>query len=919
VKPAIPQNELHDKLALIGWSVSKIDYKNGLYVGHASSDTTGQDIERSGKSPEAVLASIYQYASRATEVRRYAAIQKIGAWNNHFIDQVEPIAQAYSKLPAFDEKAVPHWKALAAESKIQADAIRKQIQVEVVDDPEPYPNAQAMCEDVHKNKHFLVSRANCEHPIWSQDDNINFRIVHDVLGHCQSGGDFTWHGENLACGVHFPLVSPEAREALMTECLGQTGYANHFHGFGPQKVGLMSQFLHPAQEKEGEQVWVPHGGLPELALAPNANAAGSMGQAPGMGGVFNSPGQWVNPGQFPSAVMAQPSPVMQGYTIQGAKMVSPERPYDPNQFWTPPTQAPPVSPENDYIGIGDTVDNASKIDTNWQNEDPATQDRAIMNAFRVALLSPRKHLRWNAAHYQALMNTDPSTKAVDLWDILENAREKHNSSLGYPEGSHLAYKKQLDFLQHSLIEQNPRLSPADAMKEAKKIIFEKTKEFEANLPAEMGEASELRRYNQARKETTEWLRQNYTPVRGWQPGQMALAGVEEFADAAGQELQDAAAMARDVAKTLPPEEWPDWVRNQIHKQVGTYPKQWWEEGYVSPIHDQRPGETTFPSEWTAKTGGLFPAWPTGIPPSGGGGYDDDDDYRPINVYRGMPIADLERLLQDPKTLPGSKVRIQEALDRKRKMVQDYESRPDVIEYRKQHQSSDSLFPQEEGGWKPIDQTGFSSEASKYGAFMGAHLDGIEAVGKNIDKIREAAHEDLKDGGKGFIFRNAVMNMNLAGVNPKVASFVWLLLAPMSSELGIIDTHVIRGLRRSEKDMNPRDYYKFERMQRAAKDATGYGHMPLGMYHWGLWDAIRNPGEHSDHSPLRALDPLPWDSPDAKWDAASSAHSGPWVGPQQFESARGHMEQAANDFDQAFAGQPSHLVPLAQGPGQSYAI
>lgn len=1125
-----PQSELYNKLLGLGWSLNKIEFRQGLYIAKADNDTTGQEIERAGKTPEMALASVYQYATRAYEVRRLASVKKIAAWSEDWLDQVTEIGQAYSKMPPFDQKAVPAWKALAAESRIQADAIRKQITVEVVDDPEPYQSAQEMCEDVHKNKHFSVSRANSEHPVWSVEDNINFRIVHDVLGHCfvpgtmvrtrdgfkpieeieigdevlsgngewnrvykvlvreydgplvvidtpvsanpirvtpehpmlalvgkhvrphrqsscstkycankphlhtvewvaagdlapdnflisapqipdavvprsiatphehvgprslpiafdlddeflwmvglylaegssdgygkisfalhkdevesferlksfwvsygfapkerkevegyngrvlivhnmmlaswlpawlgrgshnkaipaellnlsveklnpllqgimdgdgyqkmdrleqtspvlalqvaeiglrsgrmpsisshqridrkrvytlheasqpgerrgskrgfwlylgqlgvkitslesehyngkvynlsvendptytvenvvvhncQSGGDFSWRGENLACGVHFPLVSPLAREALFTECIGQQAYYRTFHGFGPQKVGFLSQYLHPVQERQGEHVWVPHGGVPDLAPAANGNAKGTMDAAPGMQGIFNSPGDWVQPSQFtmpmaapPSPTFAMPTAVMQPFEVkthqvEAAKMVSPDRPYDPNRFFQPSVQSAPLEdPTNDYIGIADTVDNAAKIDTNWQEEDEATQKRAIINAFRVALLSPRKHLKWNAAHYQAIMHTDPGTKAVDLWNLLEEAREKHNQALGYPEGSHLSYRKQLDFLAHELQVDDPSLSNAAAVREAKEIVFRKVKEFEAQLGADPAneDTSELKRYNMARKLVDAWLKENYTPVRGWQPGQMTLAS-------------------------------------------------------------------------------------------------------------------------------------------------DSDSEPKLFET--------------DDEWKPIDASGFASQDAKYGAFMGTHLDAIEEVGQHIDQIRDAALKDLdEDSGKGFIFRNAVMNMNLKGVNPKVASFAWLLLAPMTSELGIIDTHVLRGLRRSEQDMTPRDYYKLERMQRAGKDATGYSHLPLGLYHWGLWDAIRNPGEHSDHSPLRILDPLPWDSPSAKWDAAMNAKSGPWVGPMQFENARGHMEQTANDFDQEMAGQPHNLIPLAKAP------
>jgi hypothetical protein len=766
---ATPQSEIYQKLLDIGWTLKSIDFKNGVYIAKAKNDTTGQDAERAGKSPELALAQVYRYAQQAYTVRRHAALQKVGSWDSSWLDQKDEIAQAYSKMPAFDEKAVPAWKALAAESKVQADAIRQQITVEVVDEGEPYATAQEMVEDIHKNKHFKVSRANSEHPVWSVEDNVNFRIVHDVIGHAQSGGDFSWRGENLACGVHFPLVSPLAREALFTECIGQTAYRSYYKGFGPQKIGFLSQFLHPVQEKQGEHIWAPHGGLPQLQPSPNMSA--SPEGAAGMAGVFNGPGDWVNPSQTevmqapPSPVFGLGQPLMQGYQDPSkvSKDVGRGNEHDPNTFWEPALQVAPLQdPADDYIDAAATAENAAKVDTGWQEKDESTQKKAIMNAFRVALLSPRKHLKWNAAHYQALMHADPGTKAVDLWNMLEDEREKHNQKLGYPEGSHLAYRKQLEFLANELKQDLPGISDAEALKQAKTIVFNKTKEFEEQIgadPANEG-TSELRRYNMARKLVTQWLRDYYTPQRGWSPGQEKL-----------------------VAKT-------------------------------------------------ADQAQLF---------------DTGDD------------------------------------------------------------------------WGGVDQSGFANEESKYGAFMGGHLDAIEQVGAHIDEIRDAALKDLDEGGKGLIFRQKLMNMNLKGVNPKVASFAWLLLAPLTSELGIIDTHIARGMRRDPNKISVKDYYKLERMQRAAKDATGYSHMPLGMYHWGLWDAIRNPGEHSDHSPLRILDPLPWDSPDAKWDASQTAKSGPWVGPMQFEDARGNIEGAARDFDQEFAQQPHGKVPVVYPPQKSEEI
>ncbi len=206
-----------------------------------------------------------------------------------------------------------------------------------------------------------------------------------------------------------------------------------------------------------------------------------------------------------------------------AKLVSDNVPQDPNQTWEPSVRSP-WNPEGDYIDLPGTIANAQKLDTEWQSQPTPIQDQAIMQAFRVALLSPRKHIKWNAAHAQALMNMSPHTKAMDLWNKLEIERETYNQKLGYDADSHLSYRRQLQYLAHKIQESNPQMSYVDAHTEAKRVIFEKTKQFEAASYVKDGdEKTELRRYNDARRACAEWLKETYSPPRGWQPGQQQLA------------------------------------------------------------------------------------------------------------------------------------------------------------------------------------------------------------------------------------------------------------------------------------------------------------------------------------------------------------------------------------------------------------
>ena len=161
-------------------------------------------------------------------------------WNmDHSRHNIGDVAAGYDALPKFDPRAAYAWKHLAQESKKHADYIKQYLNVTETDDPEPYDTSEDMIKDIRNNRNFIVSTANADHPIWTPEDNINFRIVHDVFGHAATDGDFGWHGENDACSTHFALSSPHAQKALATECLGQTGYAIDRGGFTDQRVGFI--------------------------------------------------------------------------------------------------------------------------------------------------------------------------------------------------------------------------------------------------------------------------------------------------------------------------------------------------------------------------------------------------------------------------------------------------------------------------------------------------------------------------------------------------------------------------------------------------------------------------------------------------------------------------------------------------------
>jgi hypothetical protein len=202
---------------------------------------------------------------------------------------------------------------------------------------------------------------------------------------------------------------------------------------------------------------------------------------------------------------------------------------------------------------------------------------------------------------------------------------------------------------------------------------------------------------------------------------------------------------------------------------------------------------------------------------------------------------------------------------------------------------------------------------KYGAFMGTHLKAIGKISQHADEILEAALQDVREhDGTGHHFRAAVLALGVPGVGPKVCSFAWLLLQPMTSQLATIDTHMMDVLGHNyDKEMNNRDYFKFERELAAGRDAAGYSHVPLGAFQWGMWDFKRTgPGSHQDHSAMRVLNPLPHSSVD--WvGKATNLKGDTWLNqaPDWWQNTQPARDAVAQDWDENVASNwPQNSIP-----------
>ena len=221
-----------------------------------------------------------------------------------------------------------------------------------------------------------------------------------------------------------------------------------------------------------------------------------------------------------------------------------------------------------------------------------------------------------------------------------------------------------------------------------------------------------------------------------------------------------------------------------------------------------------------------------------------------------------------------------------------------MNYIHKHSSQDSLFDMEQ------EQPQQEAAPKKYSAWMGAHLKAISQISQHVDEILKAALEDVRNhDGAGHHFRAAVLQLGVSGVGPKVCSFAWLLLQPMTSQLATIDTHMMDVLGHNyEQSMNNRDYPMFERQLRAGLDAAGYGHLPLGVGQWTHWDSKRNgQGSHQDHSAMRVENPTPVDQVD--WNAKEQNLKGDdWhkQAPDWWQNTKPARDAVAQDWQQNVA-------------------
>lgn len=759
-----PLADLYDQIHQRHWQVTDVSIKDGQYEATAK-NPQGETVSQKGKDEKTALGSLLLHVVRKEYIRQ-------GSWNQHWADQLEPIAKAYAQAPSFDPMAAAAWKELADDCVARAEQLKQQVHVEITDDPAPYSTPQELFEDVSKHQHLLVSQAASEHPVWTPEQVIAFRIVHDILGHSAAGGDFGWTGENLATAAHMPYLSPNAQRALFTETVGQRAYNHFYKGYGHPKITFLDEHLDKVQKDENPD---GHGGLPvNHSLAPGVLPQRT---ATNIVDSYNVDSRWGEGGRDRKALLYHhPSDTLYVGQLNGS-------------HGNIHDQFPEVLGKGYNMHSPDLTYGAYYPDKGYHlvyfSPDEKGMDQVLKNT-----LGTMTRREFNLAQPHDDADLWESHVNSSVWGWSKKANLKRDPNHGYQTGLEPivdtpgAYGDPLNY--HGLKDMGHMLNTGWA----------------------------------------QWKDHNGEPDKE----RMKQAIINAFRVAILSPLKDLkwnAAHYQDIS-SIP--------------YTVTDPKVYWDTLENSRIEYNRA---------------------QGIP---------DPEIQHKEHYRSGALLDFYRYYQahhpefnamESKQAADREVMVLRAEIEERLMGESKDPDMDILEPKIDKQLNKALKTIVKDD-QPLHMRSAIEDLpvtqDRYGGFIGRHLIAIARISLYADQLLESALEDVRNhSGSGHMFRAMALSLNIPFVGPKVASFAWLLLQPLTSQLATIDTHIGDVLGFKTDELPTRDYFRAERELQAGRDSSGYSHTPLGLFQWGMWD-IRRHGqdqEHQDHSALKVWNPTPW--------------------------------------------------------------
>jgi hypothetical protein len=227
------------------------NFSDVLKLAGERSRRLGRDYnEKSEQAKRAAIKAVDDYVEKNKNLgipdKVNTEVKKIDA------DYAKATADEYLKLPTDDSKnpeVASAYNAAVKEINLQYDYLTKDlgVNVEFITD-DPYPNSDAMFEDVINNNHLSVYKGGEPHPFLgesSRDEkgitaNEKLRAVHDYFGHFVNRNQFGGIGEERAWVDHSKMFSPEAQRAVTTETRGQNSVVN-FSGINEEAKSLFQK------------------------------------------------------------------------------------------------------------------------------------------------------------------------------------------------------------------------------------------------------------------------------------------------------------------------------------------------------------------------------------------------------------------------------------------------------------------------------------------------------------------------------------------------------------------------------------------------------------------------------------------------------------------------------------------------------
>ena len=185
-----------------------------------------------------------------------------------YTEYAKLVKQAYDNAPLFDQSVAKHWDELRKSNYTWWQRLISEVEVifvsgevkykntesimsiagetyplEYIQGGQPYETASEMANSYKNEGKLYISIDYSDHPIWSVEDNIVFRTVHDYIVHIRGGFEFGLKGELGSYNLHSKLAPKAALPALFTEIVGQACYAVTTGDFPKdQKIAILPEF-----------------------------------------------------------------------------------------------------------------------------------------------------------------------------------------------------------------------------------------------------------------------------------------------------------------------------------------------------------------------------------------------------------------------------------------------------------------------------------------------------------------------------------------------------------------------------------------------------------------------------------------------------------------------------------------------------